>query len=105
MEIRNNNEYEVKYNIVSNKNYFNEVIINDDYNLQLDLDAKSPSIHFKPLIKGKDIDIAYSIYFSFDTNIDLSRISNLKSLAHDGKIIYIDSKNINSKGNDLIKLI
>ena len=51
----------------------------------------------------KDKNIDYSLYISFDTNIDLSSISNLKKLIKDDKTIYIVTKKINTK-DDLIKI-
>ena len=99
LDIQNNNEYEVKYNIISNTNNFNEENINDDYTLKLFTD-KSFYIQFRPLIKGKNIN--YTLYLSFDTNIDLSKISNLQTLKNDGKAIYLFNKNINTK-DDFIK--
>ena len=94
LEFDTSNEYEIKYNFISNKNDFNEEKINTNYSLEY-FDDKSAYIQFKPLIKGKDID--YSLYLSFDTNIDLTSISNLKKLKNDGKTLYIITKNINTK--------
>ena len=52
-------------------------------------------------MKEKNID--YSLYISFDTNLDLTSISNLKKLIKDDKTIYILTKEINTK-EDLIKI-
>ena len=93
------NEYEIKYNFISNNNNFNEEKINNNYNLEY-FNDKDSYIQFKPLIKGKNID--YSLYLSLDTKIDLTSISNLKKLKDNGKTLYIITKSINTN-NDYIK--
>ena len=97
LDIQTSNTYEIKYSIIPQENDLNEENINDNYNIEF----KSSYIQFKPLMKDKNID--YSLYISFDTNIDLSSISNLKKLIKDDKTIYIVTKKINTK-DDLIKI-
>ena len=98
LDVKSNNEYEIKYNIISNKNNIINEKINDNY--KLELNTESSYIQFKPLFIGKIVD--YSLYISFDTKQDLISISNLKSLKKDEKTIYIYNKNIISQTN-LIK--
>ena len=100
LEFNISNEYEIKYNFISNNNNFNEEKINNNYSLEYYND-KSSYIQFKPLIKGKDID--YSLYLSLDTKIDLVSISSLKKLKNDGKKLYIITKKLNSN-NDYINI-
>lgn len=94
-DIQNNNEYEVKYSYFSSKNNLYEESINNNYTLELINNGDSNNIIFRPLIKGKNI--GYYLYISFDTKIDLSKVSTLKSLQNDNKNIYILNININTE--------
>ena len=101
LDIQDNNEYEVKYSIISNENNIALENINDNYELELINSNSEPSyIQFKPLLTDKNVN--YTVYISFDTKIDLLSISNLKSLKNDDKTIFIYKQTMNTK-NNLVK--
>ena len=102
LEIESNNQYEVKYNTISNKNNFNEEKINNNYTIELiDLNKNTPCVQFNPLIKGKDVN--YSIYLTFDNDTHLSSITNLKKLNDDGNTTYIFSES-RKTNDDLVQI-
>ena len=100
LDIKKNNKYEIKYNIISNDNNIIKDKLNDNYKLELNTNSDESYIQFKPLLIGKNVD--YSFYISFDTQLDLLSLSSIKTLKKDEKTIYIYNANINTE-NDLIK--
>jgi hypothetical protein len=100
LDIQNDNKFDIKYSIISNKYNISEDKINDNYTIELVNSDKSPTLQFKPLFKKKDID--YSIYISFDEKMDLSSVKNLSKLPNDKNSLYIFNKVINTE-NDIIK--
>ena len=100
LDIHNNKKYDIKYSVFSNENNITEENINDDYKIELiNTNQELPYAKFKPLLKQKDIE--YSIYISFDKNLELSSVINLMKLKSNENKLYIMTKSISSE--DFIK--
>ena len=102
LNINHEVQYEIKYNIISNKNNFKKDKINTNYNIELISENNTYYVKFQPLFKNKNV--IYSIYFFYDDkneNISPSFLKAIKNAESDS--ISIITEKINTKDN-IIKI-
>ena len=94
-------DYEIKYNVISNRNNFNKDKINDNYIIELETEDNIKIVKFRPLFKNKKV--LYKIYIFFeDENKNISS-SYLKDISEKEQTdsIKIITKEINTNTDNI----